>query len=127
MDLDELARANGMPEVCYNFTEQIKDLLYWHHRRQKSSAYFYDDSSNSYKYIVFILVIYAVSFISLMFKYFWKSREGKQYEQLYDEFVKRDGFKKRASDVRLVPVARRGTGKKSAGAATAAVTRQVIA
>ena len=58
----------------------------------------YDDSSNSYKYIVFVLVIYAGSFMALMVKYFWKSHEGKNYENLYDEFVKRDSFKEKLAN-----------------------------
>ncbi len=54
---------------------------------------YYDDSANSYKYIIFVLVIYAVSFMALMMKYFWKSHEGKRFENLYEEYVKRDGFR----------------------------------
>lgn len=54
---------------------------------------FYDDSANSYKYIVFVLVIYAVSFLALMVKYFWNAREGRHFDGLYDEFVTRDSFK----------------------------------
>ena len=54
---------------------------------------FYDDSANSYKYIVFVLVIYAVSFLALMVKYFWNAREGRHFDHLYDEFVTRDSFK----------------------------------
>ena len=57
---------------------------------------YYDDSSNSYKYIIFVLVIYAVSFMGLMVKYFWNSHESKRYENLYDEFVKRDDFREKA-------------------------------
>lgn len=54
---------------------------------------YYDDSSNSYKYIVFVLVVYAVSFMSLMVKYFWRSHESKKFENLYEDFVKRDSFR----------------------------------
>lgn len=64
-----------------------------HDLRRAGNNYYYDDSANSYKYIIFVLVIYAVSFMALMVKYFWKSHEGKKYENLYEEYVKRDGFK----------------------------------
>lgn len=65
---------------------------------QKKSHY--DDSPNSYKYIVFVLVVYAVSFMSLMVKYFWRTQHAdgrggytSREENLYEEFVKRDSFR----------------------------------
>ena len=33
---------------------------------------YYDDSHNAYKYIIFVLLIYAVSFTGLMFNFFKK-------------------------------------------------------
>lgn len=56
---------------------------------------YYDDSSNSYKYIIFVLVVYAVSFMSLMVKYFRKSRQDSQTRDdfLYNEFIKRETFR----------------------------------
>ena len=49
---------------------------------------YFDDSANSYKYIVFILIIYAVSFLSLMVKYFW-SGKARRYDELYDQVLSR--------------------------------------
>ena len=39
---------------------------------ERNEEGYYDDSTNSYKYIVFVLVVYAVSFLALMIKYFWR-------------------------------------------------------
>ena len=74
-------------------SKQFADLERYFYR-------YYDDSSNSYKYIIFVLVIYAVSFMGLMVKYFWRSQRRLQdglvrEENLYDEFVKRDSFRGR--------------------------------
>ncbi len=54
---------------------------------------YYDDRENDYQYVVFILIIYALSFVTLMVKYFWSSQSHRQYSELYDEFVRRDGFR----------------------------------
>jgi len=58
---------------------------------EKPDAY-YDDSANSYQYIIFVLVVYAVSFLAIMVKYFRHSGEGNKEENLYEEFVKRERF-----------------------------------
>lgn len=66
----------------------------------KSEEYF-DDSSNSYQYILFVLVIYAISFLSLMIKYFFRSgdEDKTRMDNLYDEFVKRDSFKAKRNEL----------------------------
>ena len=63
----------------------------------------YDDSKNSYKYVVFVLVVYAVSFMALMVKYFRKSTHDRPRDAdfLYNEFVKRDTFREKDAKARL--------------------------
>ena len=66
-----------------------------HYSSAGISDNYYDDSSNSYKYIIFVLVVYAVSFMALMVKYFRKSRQDSQTRDdfLYNEFIKRETFR----------------------------------
>ena len=42
--------------LCFNLTAQIRAIL----RSESRQPEYYDDSANSYKYIVFVLVVYAV-------------------------------------------------------------------
>ena len=66
-------------QLCANLTALLSELRGLSRKEQR-----YDDSANSYKYIVFILIIYAVSFLSLMVKYFW-SGKARRYDELYDQ------------------------------------------
>ena len=50
----------------------------------KKRGRYFADSAISYKYIVFILIIYGVSFLSLMVKYFW-SGKARHHDELYDQ------------------------------------------
>ena len=90
--------------LCNNINQQLETFLdeYWRNRTLQTTQDIYDDSSNSYKYIVFVLIVYAVSFMALMVKYFHKSTTSTalvtggiitKEENLYDEFVKRDSFR----------------------------------
>ena len=65
-------------QLCANLTALLSEVQLLRRGR------YYDDSANSYKYIVFILIIYAVSFLSLMVKYFW-SGKARRYDELYDQ------------------------------------------
>ena len=68
-------------KLCANLTALLSEV-----RLLRSRGRYYDDSANSYKYIVFILIIYAVSFLSLMVKYFW-SGKARRYDELYDQVL----------------------------------------
>ena len=75
-----MVSAASLPQqLCANLTALLSELRGLSRKDQR-----YDDSANSYKYIVFILIIYAVSFLSLMVKYFW-SGKARRYDELYDQ------------------------------------------
>ena len=69
-------------KLCANLTALLSEVRLLRSR----GGLHYDDSANSYKYIVFILIIYAVSFLSLMVKYFW-SGKARRYDELYDQVM----------------------------------------
>ena len=120
-----------LPANCTNLTACIKaivDETLRENKKEDEDGY-YDDSSNSYKYIVFVLVVYAVSFLSLMVKYFWRSHESKKFDNLYEEFVKRDSFRGKMEKDRnvlekrqMTPAGMAAIGSLAAAAAAPALT-----
>ena len=80
-----VSAASLQQQLCANLTALLSELRGLSRKEQR-----YDDSANSYKYIVFILIIYAVSFLSLMVKYFW-SGKARRYDELYDQVVHSEG------------------------------------
>lgn len=91
--------------LCVNWTRaEVKEkiLAALDEEDGHSTARTYDDSGNSYKYILFVLVVYAGSFLALMLKYFRKSDNKDDGDNLYEEFVKRDSFRTKL-DVETAP------------------------